>query len=450
MPQQYDAESQPPILPRAHYSGEARPLRRNRDFILLWTGQVVSATGSSMTTVVYPLLALAATRSATLAGVVGFAGLSASALMRLPAGALADRYPLKPLMIVPDLLRTAVMLWIGIVIIAGRLTLAQLLIATVIASICGAIFDSARTVAIRHVVSPTQLPQALAVDQARGHVASLAGQPLGGFLYGVGAAVPVLANTISYFTCAGLVALVRSPMRSSRAPERLRTLWRDIPVGLRYVTSSPFLRVTLACAVGFNFVFASLTIAIIASQAARSGGAFHIGIALGMGALGGILGALAAPSLNKRLSPATLVYLFGWTCCVSLALLGQAQNTYLVGALLAVMFFVATPANATLFAAQIDITPPELQGRVVSTAMLAASIAAPAGPLLAGLLLDNAGQAPTFLLYAALAAALTIVMHLSSPVRTMQRPGTRPKPAGRSGAESPQPDPPSDADRPAS
>lgn len=56
--------------------------------------------------------------------------------------------------------------------------------------------------------------------------------------------------------------------------------------------------------------------------------------------------------------------------------------------------------------------------------MLAAGIAAPAGPPLAGLLHDHLGQAPTFLLFAVLAAALTIVMHLSSPIRTMHRPGT--------------------------
>jgi MFS family permease len=355
--------------------------------------------------------------------VVSFAGLSAGALIRLPAGVLADRYPLKPLMVVPDLVRAATTLSIVIVILAGHVTLAQLLVTTVLGSACGAVFDSAQAVAVRHVVAPEQLPQALAQDSARGHLAALAGQPLGGYLYGVGIALPVLADAVSYVACAGLTVLVRNRMRPSRAPDRLGTLWRDIPVGLRYVASSPFLRVTLACAVGFNAVFAGLTIAVIVSQgAARGGAAFHLGTALSMGALGGILGAWAAPSLNRRLSPAALVYLFGWTCCAAFALLGQVHDTYLVGALLAVMFFVATPANATLFAAQIEITPPELQGRVLSTAMLAAGIAAPVGPPLTGLLLDSAGQKSTFFLFAALAAALTIVMHLSSTVRTMHRP----------------------------
>jgi MFS family permease len=383
-----------------------------------------------MTTVVYPLLALAATRSATLAGVVAFAGMAAGTVMRLPAGVLADRYPLKPLMIVPDLVRGAITVWIAVVILTGRVGLVQLIVAAVVSSAFGAVFDSAQTVAIRHVVPPEQLSQALAQDSARGHLAGLVGQPFGGWLYGVSVAVPVLADAVSSFVCAGLTALVRNPLRPERAPEhssgkpgRLRALWRDITIGLRFVASSPFLRVSLACAIGFNAVFAGLTIAIIASQ---GGAAVHLGTILSLGAVGGILGAWAAPALNRRLSPATLVYLFGWTCSIALVLLGQVHETLLLGALLAMMFFVATPANATLFAAQIAITPPALQGRVVSAALLAAGIAAPIGPPLAGLLLDHTGQARTFALFATLTAVLTIVLHLSPAVRTMPRPGSTP------------------------
>lgn len=424
MSHEHDGESLDTVPQDARSAGEIRPLRHNRDFRLLWTGQALSATGSSMNTVVYPLLALAATHSATMAGLVSFAGMAAAALVRLPAGVLADRYPLKPLMVVPDLIRAATTISIVIAVFVGQVTLAQLLIAAVLGSACGAVFESAQAVAVRHVVPPVQLPQALAQDSARGHLAGLVGQPMGGYFYGIGVALPVLADAVSYIACACLTMAVRNRMRTGRAPERLRTLWADIPVGLRYVASSRFLRVTLGCAVGFNVVFASLTIVIIASQGVHGGAAFRLGTALSLGALGGILGAWAAPALSRRLPPAALVYAFGWTCCIALVLLGQVRNSYAVGALLALMFFVATPANATLFAVQIAITPPELQGRVVSAAMLAAGIAAPAGPPLAGLLLDSTGRTTTFWLFAALAAALTIVMHLSSTVRTMHLPGT--------------------------
>jgi len=51
----------------------APPLRRNRDFMLLWSGQTLSALGSQVSLVAYPLLVLALTGSPAKAGVVGFA-----------------------------------------------------------------------------------------------------------------------------------------------------------------------------------------------------------------------------------------------------------------------------------------------------------------------------------------------------------------------------------------
>jgi MFS family permease len=117
------------------------------------------------------------------------------------------------------------------------------------------------------------------------------------------------------------------------------------------------------------------------------------------------------------------MYAFGWTATLALIALSLTHHTYVVGLLLAVVFFAAAPANAMLFAVQIDVTPPELQGRVISAAMLTAGIAAPVGPLLAGFLLDHTGQAPTFLAFSALVAALTITMQCNTAIRTMRRPG---------------------------
>jgi hypothetical protein len=49
------------------------PLRRNRDFMVLWSTQVVSTVGTRVTSIAFPLLVLAVTHSPAKAGVVGFA-----------------------------------------------------------------------------------------------------------------------------------------------------------------------------------------------------------------------------------------------------------------------------------------------------------------------------------------------------------------------------------------
>lgn len=75
------------------------PLRRNRDFQLLWGGQAVSLLGSQTSKIAYPLLVLAMTGSPAKAGIAGFAAMLGYLLFPLPAGALADRHDRKRIMI---------------------------------------------------------------------------------------------------------------------------------------------------------------------------------------------------------------------------------------------------------------------------------------------------------------------------------------------------------------
>jgi len=74
-------------------------LKRNREFMLLWSGQALSGLGSQISQVAYPLLVLAVTGSPAKAGIVGFAQQVPIAVLALPAGALADHLNRKRLMI---------------------------------------------------------------------------------------------------------------------------------------------------------------------------------------------------------------------------------------------------------------------------------------------------------------------------------------------------------------
>jgi MFS family permease len=71
------------------------PLRRNRDFVLLQGGQLLSSAGSQSTAIAYPLLVLALTQSSAKAGLVAFARVVPFALFGLLAGMAADRFDRK-------------------------------------------------------------------------------------------------------------------------------------------------------------------------------------------------------------------------------------------------------------------------------------------------------------------------------------------------------------------
>src|SRR5438093_4331683 len=77
-------------------------LWRNRDYMLLWSGQLVSTLGSAASQVVFPLLILAITNSPAAAGIAGALFMLPYALFSLPAGALIDRWDRKRVMVLCD------------------------------------------------------------------------------------------------------------------------------------------------------------------------------------------------------------------------------------------------------------------------------------------------------------------------------------------------------------
>src|SRR5580704_1887988 len=92
------------------------PLRRNRNFQLLWIGQVLSDLGSQFGALAYPLLILALTHSPVIAGVVGTVTAITAFAVRLPAGALADRLDRRKTMITVDAVRTVVLLFLAVLV----------------------------------------------------------------------------------------------------------------------------------------------------------------------------------------------------------------------------------------------------------------------------------------------------------------------------------------------
>ncbi len=393
------------------------PLWRNRDFVLLWSGQAVSSIGTGLATVAYPLLVLAVTGSAAAAGIIGCAGALALVAGSLPAGLWADRHPVRALIIGCQVTRALVAASVVGAIVWRHLTVVHLLIATITTQFCAPTVFAAETIAVRHVVPPPQLAGALAQNEARGHLADLTGRPAGGYLYAIGAALPILADAISFLACAVAVAGVRGSLNARRAPTPSTPVRTRITTGLQHIWRSPFLRTTLLCSAGINIAFAGLTLAVIASQ--RGQGSAHLGLALGLGSIGGLVGAAVSTPVLRRIHPATVVIGFGWIVAVLMLLLGQAHNVYAVGALLALVQFVTAPANGVLFAAQIHITPPHLQGRVISAAVTLLGLSTPLGPLAAGILVEHAGQSAAFSTFAAIVAASTTVMHRSRDVRGM-------------------------------
>src|SRR5919198_1399809 len=169
-------------------------LRRNRDFLLLQSGQLLSSLGTQSTAIAYPLLVLGLTGSAARAGIVSFARSLPLALLALPAGVAADRYGRRGLMIGADAVRAAAVGALAVALLLDRAAFWPLPLVAFVEGGGSAVFAAAQAGALRAVVPVSQLPAAAGAQTGRQAAVRLAGPPVGGALFGVGRALPFVLD----------------------------------------------------------------------------------------------------------------------------------------------------------------------------------------------------------------------------------------------------------------
>jgi predicted MFS family arabinose efflux permease len=393
------------------------PLWRNRDFLLLWTGQVVSTLGTRISGLAYPLLVLAVTGSPAQAGLVAAAQAAPFLIWFLPAGALVDRWSRKRIMLVADAGRAVALASVAVAVVLGRITIGHLMVVAFVEGTLFVFFLLAETAALPHVVPKPQLPTAIAQNQARDQGADLAGQPLGGFLFGLGHAVPFAADAVSYVVGFALVAPIRRTLEEERAPQR-RHLLAEISEGVRWLWRQHLLRALVAIASAGNLAFSALGLTIIVRATDLGASSTAVGILLGLFGVGAIVRALVAPTVQRLVAPRVIMLgaLWGWVAqMVAFAL---APTVFVLGAVYTVGALLGPIFNTTNAAYRYALTPDRLQGRVNGASRMIGWGARPVGALLGGVSLETLGAVPTF---AALATWLAIVAGASTASRQIRR-----------------------------
>ena len=391
------------------------PLRHNRDFVLLQVGQTLSTIGSESTGIAYPLLVLAITHSPLHAGVVGFARLVPWALFGVLAGAAVDRLPRKRMMIVSDIVRIGAVTSIVVAIAVHGISFAQIAIVAFVEGTMFVFFNLAEVGALRSVVPTRQLPAAAAAEQARYATMTLVAPPLGGSLFGLGRALPFLADAVSYvFSLASLLA-IRTPFQEEREHEEV-SLKTQLAEGFRWLWGHPFLR---TCAILFtwvNLLFeATFLVLIVVGRRQGLSGA-HIGALIALLGLCLLVGSVASPRLQRRLSMRTIVVGSFWLQ-LGIAAFVVKPNVYVLVAGAIPAALLGPSVNAIVIGYRVAIVPDRLTGRVNSVARTIALCGAPLGPLAAGLLLGSFSARTTVAIFAGTMLLLAVIGTVSPSIR---------------------------------
>ena len=393
----------------------AVPLRRNRDFVLLQTGQLLSNIGTRLTSIAYPLLVLGLTGSPAKAGFVLFARSLPHALFALPAGVVADRWNRKWIMIAADAVRVFA---VGILVVVIALDSNSFGLISVIAFVEGvgaAFFIAAYPGATRSVVPTHQLPDAAAIGAARNATVQLAGSPLGGALYTIARGLPFVVDVISYAFSAISLLLMRAKFQEEREhdPSPLRT---QLVEGVRYVWHNAFLR-TVALIFGLlNFVGPSILFAIIVigTDQGLSGG--QVGLLVAVFFAGILPGTALSPYIRRALPVRAVFVLELWTWVGCAAFLVW-PSVYVLAVCLLPTALVIPSTDSVVHGYRIAMTPDRLLGRAESAWTTFAIVISPIGPLLTGILITEVSARAAVGLCVVIALVLALWATFSPAIR---------------------------------
>jgi MFS family permease len=369
---------------------------------------------------VFPLIAYALSGSALTAALVEAAYLGGVCATLLPAGVLADRVDRRRIMLVSSAAGCASYTSLAVAGAVGHLTVAHLVGVALVAGIASGAFNPAQISAIRSVVATDDLPTALSQNQARQHVASLLGGPLGGVLYAVTRWLPFAVDALSYAVACVTVSRVRTDLS---APHRRREpLRRQLTEGFRFMWARPFFRTLTTWAALTNLVTNAIFFVVVLRMVADGVPAAQIGLVSTAAGVGGILGAAMAPSLIHRLPTGRLTVLIGWMCCLPLVPLTVSSSVWTACASTFFLLLLNPVGNAGISSYRMAVTPDHLQGRVGSTSQFVSMSVMPLSPLLGGYLLEHQGGTAAITVLVVASALLAVLLTASRSIRSVPRP----------------------------
>lgn len=400
-------------------------LVRDRRFSTYWFGQSVSQLGDRVSELALPLIAVTTLHASPTAVGLVTAAIWAPNIASLVVGAWVDQRPSKRrLLVAANLVQAGAVVSLPVAFALGRLSIWLLYAVALLLGAGGVLYNTAYPTFFAHLVRREQYVEANSFLSATRSGSFIAGPVVGGALIqAVTAPVAMVADAVSFLVSAvaiGSVKVDEAVVPSSDPPGPLvRRAW----TGLHFVAQHPYLRASLACATTLNF-FSFVVAGVIILFASRTLGlsAGEIGLAFGIGALGGLLGALLAGPVARRIGTGVTIAVGAVLFCAPFALIPFASGTTAAKvAVLATAEFVGSVGvmlfDVNLNSLQTAVTPDAMRSRAAGAYSMVNYGIRPLGAVVGGVAAETVGITAT-LVAAAVGGALSFLWLLWSPIIT--------------------------------
>jgi MFS family permease len=402
---------------------EPRSLWRHGDYLRFWTAGTISTFGDQFTALAIPLIAaLMLDAKASQMGILVALNGAPFLLMSLFAGVWIDRWSRRPILIICDFGRAAVLLsiplagWLG-VLRMGHLYVVELLVGTM-----NMIFQIAHQAYLPSLIDRRTLVDGNSRMAASNWVAKLAGpSAAGAFIEFFSAPFAVVLDAISYVLSGAFLYSIHqqeSPSEQQRLP-----LSREIRVGFSTVFDNSMLRSLAVCLGQSNFFDAGFMalIVLFATKELNLGPA-QLGFIFGLGSASGIVGAVTAGWFAARFGLGRVIV---WGVLIYSAAMipaAMAQPATAFSMLLATML-VSNLTGPVFSLNQLSlrqlITPHHLQGKMNATMRFLNTGPMTLGGLFGGVLGDTIGLRPAIIVLV-VGQLCSFLWVYFSPVRTLR------------------------------
>ncbi|PVE20499.1 MFS transporter [Microvirga sp. KLBC 81] len=370
-----------------------RVLFHYKNFRSLWSASLVSNLGSLVEGVAAAWLMTSLATSHDMVALVQSSATLPVMMFSLAAGALADNFDRRRVMMAAQLLMLGVSASLALLASAGAVTPWMLLSLTFLIGCGWALHDPSWYASMGEILPRQHLPSAVALNSMSYNLMRSIGPAIGGLIVATaGAAFAFLFNVVCCFAL--LIALWR--WKTKPAPQLLprEPFGSAMAAGFRYVLLSP----NLLKVMGRSLVFGLTAVVIPAllPSVAReqvAGTAIIYGIMLGFFGLGAILGALLIGQVRDVLNPEWIIR--GAFVALALSCVGLAWSEYIwLSCLLLVPAGVAWVQAWSLFNVTVQLSTPRwVVGRALSLYQAASFGGMAAGSWLWGEVADAHGIA---------------------------------------------------------
>jgi MFS family permease len=402
-------------------------LWHNRDFLLLWSGQIVSAIGSQVSLITFPWVILAVTGSPAQAGLIAAMRTLPYILFGLPAGALIDRWNRKRVMILCDTGRALALLSIPIAFAFGLLTAVHLYLVSFIEGTLFIFFGLAEAAALPRVVSQEQLSGATAQNEFVYSVSGLLGPSFSGILYSISNTIPFLADAVSYVISVCSLLFIKTQFQQERTAASgvggrfIVRFWTETLDGMHWLWHHTVMRFLVVLVSGLDLCGTGYVLIVLVLVQQHHASKLTTGLILASGGIGSILGALISGPLARRFRVGQFMIIASWLLALTWLPFAFAQGPVVLGLIVASAFIVVPIHSSVQYGFRLASIPDKLQGRVNSLYRVVLFGCQSVGLLLTGVLLQAIGPVLTVLILFVPQFILALAATLHQPLRNTPR-----------------------------